>query len=76
MEHMKEHEGDIISIILNKEQQQQPEAQPGLQTAEWDIAIPPSLNTDSDPDPIQWSAAHKSTLLCLYLKGIEVGIKV
>ncbi|KAG7239240.1 hypothetical protein INR49_029881, partial [Caranx melampygus] len=25
MEHMKEHEGDIISIILNKEQQQQPE---------------------------------------------------
>lgn len=26
MEHMKEHEGDIISIILNKEQQQ-PEAQ-------------------------------------------------
>ncbi|XP_044049992.1 zinc finger protein 507 [Siniperca chuatsi] len=32
MEHMKEHEGDIISIILNKEQQQ-PEAQPGLQTA-------------------------------------------
>lgn len=33
MEHMKEHEGDIISIILNKEQQQ-PEAQPGLQTAE------------------------------------------
>uniref|UniRef100_A0A3P8S8P5 Zinc finger protein 507 n=1 Tax=Amphiprion percula TaxID=161767 RepID=A0A3P8S8P5_AMPPE len=35
MEHMKEHEGDIISIILNKEQQQQqPEAQPGLQTAE------------------------------------------
>lgn len=36
MEHMKEHEGDIISIILNKEQQQQQtEAQPGLQTAEW-----------------------------------------
>lgn len=34
MEHMKEHEGDIISIILNKEQQQQPDAQPGLQTAE------------------------------------------
>ncbi|XP_035538442.1 zinc finger protein 507 [Morone saxatilis] len=33
MEHMKEHEGDIISIILNKEQQQ-PEAQPSLQTAE------------------------------------------
>ncbi|XP_042340462.1 zinc finger protein 507-like [Plectropomus leopardus] len=33
MEHMKEHEGDIISIILNKEQQQ-PEAQVGLQTAE------------------------------------------
>lgn len=33
MEHMKEHEGDIISIILNKEQQQ-PEAQAGLQTAE------------------------------------------
>uniref|UniRef100_A0A8D0AM95 Zinc finger protein 507 n=1 Tax=Sander lucioperca TaxID=283035 RepID=A0A8D0AM95_SANLU len=32
MEHMKEHEGDIISIILNKEQQA--EAQPGLQTAE------------------------------------------
>ncbi|XP_029316371.1 LOW QUALITY PROTEIN: zinc finger protein 507 [Cottoperca gobio] len=27
MEHMKEHEGDIISIILNKEQQQQTEAQ-------------------------------------------------
>ncbi|XP_054475034.1 zinc finger protein 507 [Anoplopoma fimbria] len=27
MEHMKEHEGDIISIILNKEQQQQAEAQ-------------------------------------------------
>ncbi|XP_026234337.1 zinc finger protein 507 [Anabas testudineus] len=35
MEHMKEHEGDIISIILNKEQQQQQtDAQPGLQTAE------------------------------------------
>uniref|UniRef100_A0A3B4Z0H4 Zinc finger protein 507 n=1 Tax=Stegastes partitus TaxID=144197 RepID=A0A3B4Z0H4_9TELE len=36
MEHMKEHEGDIISIILNKEQQQQqqPEAQPSLQAAE------------------------------------------
>ncbi|XP_070765747.1 zinc finger protein 507 [Enoplosus armatus] len=33
MEHMKEHEGDIISIILNKEQQQ-PETQPGLQMAE------------------------------------------
>uniref|UniRef100_A0A3Q0RMX5 Zinc finger protein 507 n=1 Tax=Amphilophus citrinellus TaxID=61819 RepID=A0A3Q0RMX5_AMPCI len=33
MEHMKEHEGDIISIILNKEQQQ-PEAQTSLQTAE------------------------------------------
>ncbi|XP_069565936.1 zinc finger protein 507 isoform X2 [Brachyistius frenatus] len=35
MEHMKEHEGDIISIILNKEQQQQQAgAQPSLQTAE------------------------------------------
>ncbi|XP_023285513.1 zinc finger protein 507 [Seriola lalandi dorsalis] len=34
MEHMKEHEGDIISIILNKEQQQQPEVQASLQTAE------------------------------------------
>ncbi|KAM9861423.1 zinc finger protein 507 [Aulostomus maculatus] len=34
MEHMKDHEGDIISIILNKEQQQPPEAQVGLQTAE------------------------------------------
>ncbi|XP_047187619.1 zinc finger protein 507 isoform X1 [Scophthalmus maximus] len=35
MEHMKEHEGDIISIILNKEQQQpQAEVQPSLQTAE------------------------------------------
>ncbi|XP_014855540.1 PREDICTED: zinc finger protein 507 isoform X1 [Poecilia mexicana] len=34
MEHMKEHEGDIISIILNKEQQQEAEAQAGLQTAE------------------------------------------
>lgn len=33
MEHMKEHEGDIISIILNKEQQQ-PEAQTSLQIAE------------------------------------------
>ncbi|XP_059207634.1 zinc finger protein 507 [Centropristis striata] len=33
MEHMKDHEGDIISIILNKEQQQA-EAQPGLQTTE------------------------------------------
>ncbi|KAM4593506.1 zinc finger protein 507 [Odontesthes bonariensis] len=33
MEHMKEHEGDIISIILNKEQQQ-PGAQASLQTAE------------------------------------------
>ncbi|XP_041842428.1 zinc finger protein 507 [Melanotaenia boesemani] len=33
MEHMKEHEGDIISIILNKEQQQ-PGAHPSLQTAE------------------------------------------
>ncbi|KAK2853444.1 hypothetical protein Q5P01_006105 [Channa striata] len=32
MEHMKEHEGDLISIILNKEHQT--EAQPGLQTAE------------------------------------------
>uniref|UniRef100_A0A087XI98 Zinc finger protein 507 n=1 Tax=Poecilia formosa TaxID=48698 RepID=A0A087XI98_POEFO len=32
MEHMKEHEGDIISIILNKEQQQEAEAQAGLQT--------------------------------------------
>ncbi|KAK2919676.1 zinc finger protein 507 isoform X1 [Channa argus] len=32
MEHMKEHEGDIISIILNKEHQT--EEQPGLQTAE------------------------------------------
>ncbi|KAM6942710.1 zinc finger protein 507 [Xenentodon cancila] len=32
MEHMKEHEGDIISIILNKEQQ--PEAQPSLQRVE------------------------------------------
>uniref|UniRef100_UPI0037E7D28F zinc finger protein 507 n=1 Tax=Semicossyphus pulcher TaxID=241346 RepID=UPI0037E7D28F len=32
MEHMKEHEGDIISIILNKEQQQQ--QQPEAQTAE------------------------------------------
>ncbi|XP_040892403.1 zinc finger protein 507 [Toxotes jaculatrix] len=40
MEHMKEHEGDIISIILNKEhqQQQQPEAQPSLQTAESVVA--------------------------------------
>ena len=37
MDHMKEHEGDIISIILNKEQQQ-PEAQPGLQTAEWAVS--------------------------------------
>ncbi|XP_032416958.1 zinc finger protein 507 [Xiphophorus hellerii] len=35
MEHMKEHEGDIISIILNKEQhQQEAEAQAGLLTAE------------------------------------------
>uniref|UniRef100_A0A3Q3WQX1 C2H2-type domain-containing protein n=1 Tax=Mola mola TaxID=94237 RepID=A0A3Q3WQX1_MOLML len=33
MEHMKDHEGDIISIILNKEQQHA-EAQTGLQTAE------------------------------------------
>lgn len=33
MEHMKEHEGDIISIILNKEQQQA-EAQTSLQPAE------------------------------------------
>ncbi|CAG5851186.1 unnamed protein product [Menidia menidia] len=33
MEHMKEHEGDIISIILNKEQQQAG-AQASLQTAE------------------------------------------
>ncbi|XP_026148908.1 zinc finger protein 507 [Mastacembelus armatus] len=33
MEHMKEHEGDIISIILNKDNQQT-EAQPDLQTAE------------------------------------------
>ncbi|XP_034418283.1 zinc finger protein 507 [Cyclopterus lumpus] len=32
MEHMKEHEGDIISIILNKEQQQQQQAE--AQTAE------------------------------------------
>lgn len=28
LEHMKEHEGDIISIILNKEQQQQPQSLP------------------------------------------------
>lgn len=36
MEHMKDHEGDIISIILNKQQQQQQqaEAQPRLQSAE------------------------------------------
>ncbi|XP_076003028.1 zinc finger protein 507 [Genypterus blacodes] len=34
MEHMKDHEGDIISIILNKELQQQAEPPPGLQTAE------------------------------------------
>ncbi|XP_068597919.1 zinc finger protein 507 [Brachionichthys hirsutus] len=37
MEHMKEHEGDIISIILNKEQQQQPPPpgpRPGLQALE------------------------------------------
>ncbi|XP_017275135.1 zinc finger protein 507 [Kryptolebias marmoratus] len=38
MDHMKEHEGDIISIILNKEQQQQQQQQPethqSLQTAE------------------------------------------
>ncbi|XP_044000104.1 zinc finger protein 507 [Gambusia affinis] len=35
MEHMKEHEGDIISIILNKEQQQvEAAAQADLQTAE------------------------------------------
>ncbi|XP_058485427.1 zinc finger protein 507 [Solea solea] len=34
MEHMKEHEGDIISIILNKEQQQQADVQQSLQTAE------------------------------------------
>lgn len=33
MEHMKDHEGDIISIILNK-QQQQAEAQPRLHAAE------------------------------------------
>lgn len=33
IEHMKEHEGDLISIILNKEQQQ-PEPQTSLQTAE------------------------------------------
>ncbi|TWW67099.1 zinc finger protein 507 [Takifugu flavidus] len=33
MEHMKDHEGDIISIILNK-QQQQAEAPPRLQSAE------------------------------------------
>ncbi|XP_074516347.1 zinc finger protein 507 isoform X2 [Sebastes fasciatus] len=33
MEHMKEHEGDIISIILNKEQQQQ-QQQAEAQTAE------------------------------------------
>ncbi|KAM4602581.1 zinc finger protein 507 [Polymixia lowei] len=37
MEHMKDHEGDIISIILNKEQQQ-PEPQPSLQTAEGSAA--------------------------------------
>lgn len=43
MEHMKEHEGDIISIILNKEQQQQQtEAQTSLQTAEWDVTLSPS----------------------------------
>uniref|UniRef100_A0A667WZT7 Zinc finger protein 507 n=2 Tax=Myripristis murdjan TaxID=586833 RepID=A0A667WZT7_9TELE len=38
MEHMKDHEGDIISIILNKEQPQQPEPQSGLQTAEGSAA--------------------------------------
>ncbi|XP_056135314.1 zinc finger protein 507 [Lampris incognitus] len=37
MEHMKDHEGDIISIILNKEQQQT-EPQPGLQTAKGSAA--------------------------------------
>ncbi|MEQ2311177.1 hypothetical protein AMECASPLE_016987 [Ameca splendens] len=35
MEHMKEHEGDIISIILSKEQHQpEADAQASLQTAE------------------------------------------
>lgn len=36
MEHMKDHEGDIISIILNKEQQQQQAGAQaaGLQSAE------------------------------------------
>lgn len=43
MEHMKDHEGDIISIILNKEQQHA-EAQTGLQTAEW----------ESDAALLQW----------------------
>ncbi|XP_063045236.1 zinc finger protein 507 [Engraulis encrasicolus] len=39
LEHMKEHEGDIISIILNKEQQQQQQQeqqqQPQLQSQAW-----------------------------------------
>lgn len=34
MEHMKDHEGDIISIILNKEQQQTGAQAAGLQSAE------------------------------------------
>lgn len=56
MDHMKEHEGDIISIILNKEQQQ-PEAPPSLQTAEWAVPsmllflLMPTLHSCYDPLP-------------------------
>lgn len=52
MEHMKEHEGDIISIILNKEQQQQTEAQPNLQTSEWDLPFISTLSLCSYNDPL------------------------
>lgn len=45
MEHMKDHEGDIISIILNKEQQQQTGAQAaGLQAPEWDFQAPSNMH--------------------------------
>lgn len=68
MEHMKEHEGDIISIILNKEQQQQqqqpPEAQPSLQTAEWDLSSVPLLILILTL--CYYNAAHKCVSFCFF----------
>lgn len=57
MEHMKDHEGDIISIILNKEQQKA-ETPAGLQSAEWDHT-PPDASQPSLP---------RAFIMTLYLK--------